>query len=120
MWTAKNEAPDQAPEAVSAVRRLPVMALADLAENSNQAVMVEGTSILLCRSDKGLFAVHNLCSHQQAPLEGGRVRGVYLFCPKHSVRFDLRTGEPGSLAKTPIRTYGVSVVDGVIEIELPA
>lgn len=104
---------------MTVTRRIAVMALADLPENANKAVAVEGTSVLLCRSDKGLFAVENLCSHQQAPLEGGRVRGVYLFCPKHSVRFDLRTGEPAALAKTPIRTFPVAVVDGWIEIDWP-
>jgi 3-phenylpropionate/trans-cinnamate dioxygenase ferredoxin component len=101
-------------------RRIPVMALVDLPENGNKAVAIEGASILFCRTEKGLFAVDNICSHMLAPLEGGRVKGVHLFCPKHGVRFDLRTGMPAALTKIPIKTYPVGVVDGMIEIEVSA
>lgn len=105
---------------MTAPRRIPVMQLSELPENSNKAVAIEGSSILVCRTKKGVFGVDNMCSHMMATLEGGRVRGVHLFCPKHGARFDLRTGVPAALAKTPIRTYPVSVTDGVIEIEMPA
>jgi 3-phenylpropionate/trans-cinnamate dioxygenase ferredoxin component len=107
-------------QVVSGMRRIPVMQLSDLPENSNKAVAIEGTTVLFCRTEKGLFAVDNICSHMLAPLEGGRVRGVHLFCPKHGVRFDLRTGMPSALTKTPIKTYPVSVADGMIEVEMPA
>ncbi len=106
---------------MTGVRRIPVMQLSELPENSNKAVAVEGSSILVCRTEKGVFAVENMCSHMMATLEGGRVRGVNLFCPKHGARFDLRTGIPAALAKTPIRTYPVTLSDeGMIEVEVSA
>ena len=59
---------------MTGVRRIPVMQLSELSENSNKAVAVEGSSILVCRTEKGVFAVENMCSHMMATLEGGRVR----------------------------------------------
>lgn len=85
---------------------------------SNKAFMVEGCSVLICRTSAGLFAVENRCTHLLSPLEGGKMRGVHLFCPKHGARFDLRTGVPNALAKTPIQIYPVEVVEGEVQIEL--
>lgn len=95
-----------------------VCKLSDLAEESNKAFTVEGRSVLLCRTSAGVFAVENKCTHQLASLEGGKLRGAYLFCPKHGARFDLRTGVPNGMTKIPVPTYPVSLHDDVIEIEL--
>lgn len=95
-----------------------VCKLSDLVEDSNKAFAVHGLSVLVCRTSAGVFAVENQCTHQLASLEGGKMRGPHLFCPKHGARFDLRTGVPNALAKTPIRTYPVEIVDGEVQIEL--
>lgn len=92
--------------------------LSELAEESNKAFTVEGRSVLLCRTSAGVFAVENRCTHQLSPLEGGKMRGVHLFCPKHGARFDLRTGVPNAMTKIPIRTFPVSLIDGGVEIEI--
>ena len=95
-----------------------VCKLSDLAEDSNKAYSIDGVSVLVCRSSAGVFAVENRCTHQLAPLEGGRVRGTHLFCPKHGARFDLRTGVPNQLAKLPLKCYEVEVVDNEIRLGL--
>ena len=95
-----------------------VCKLSELAQESNKAFTLEGRSVLLCRTSAGVFAVENKCSHQLAPLEGGKMRGVHLFCPKHGARFDLRTGVPNGMTKIPIATYPVNLADDVIEVEL--
>jgi 3-phenylpropionate/trans-cinnamate dioxygenase ferredoxin subunit len=102
------------------VPQVKVAPLSDLPEHGSRAFPVEGHDILLCRTSAGLFAVANQCSHAQSPLAGGKVKGPYVFCPLHGIRFDLRTGEPnGQLTKSPIAVFPVSVVDGIVEIELP-
>jgi 3-phenylpropionate/trans-cinnamate dioxygenase ferredoxin component len=113
---------DAPPSTPAAVRHIAVVKLADLPLESNKAFKIEGRSVLLCRTAAGLFAVENRCTHQLAALEGGRMRGAHLFCPKHGARFDLRTGATaGTLAKTPIQTFGVSVdAEDNIQIEWPA
>jgi len=103
---------------------MPLVAVAPLAvvpENGNRAFAVRDRSILLCRTALGIFAVENMCSHAQAELEGGKVRGAHIFCPLHGVRFDLRNGAPtGKLTKKPICAFETSVIDGVVHVDLPA
>lgn len=103
---------------MTAKSKVAVCKLSDVAEESNKAFTVEGRSVLVCRTSAGMFAIENKCSHQLATLEGGKMRGVHLFCPKHGARFDLRTGVPNGMTKIPIQTYPVSLRDDVIEIEL--
>jgi ketosteroid isomerase-like protein/nitrite reductase/ring-hydroxylating ferredoxin subunit len=102
-------------------RRIAVAKLADLPPESNRAIKIDGRSVLLCRTSAGVFAVENRCTHQLAALEGGRMRGVHLFCPKHGARFDMRTGATvGTLAKAPIQTFAAEVdADDNILIEWP-
>ncbi len=95
--------------------------LTDLPMDSNKAWQVGARSVLLCRTAAGVFAVDNRCTHQLAPLEGARMRGPHLFCPKHGQRFDLRSGATaGQLTRTPLPVYEVCVdADGNIEVTLP-
>lgn len=96
-----------------------VAPLDDIPETGNHAFDVEGRSILLCRSKAGLFAVENMCSHAMSPLEGGKVRGVHIFCPLHGVRFDMRDGCPsGTLTDKPVKTFPTAVEDGMVLVTL--
>lgn len=94
--------------------------LSDIPRNTNKAFNIEGMSILICHTERGLFAVKNQCTHQKYKLEGGRMKSCYLFCPKHSVRFDLRTGKPaGTLVQEPVKTFELSIIDNEIFINIP-
>ena len=97
----------------------PALAEAELANNDSRAVTLNGSKVLICRSGGELYAVENRCTHQEAELEGGRIRGCFISCPLHGVRFDLRDGTPmGQLTREALPTYEVRVVDGVIEVAL--
>ncbi len=66
-----------------------------------------------------MFAVCNRCSHAESELEGGIVKGPYLFCPAHGARFDLRDGSTTSkLTNESIPTYDIRVVDGRVEVKI--
>lgn len=97
-----------------------VASLSELPESGSKAFDVAGHSVLLCRSAAGLFATENMCSHAYALLEGGKVKGHYVFCPLHGVRFDLRDGSPsGNLTKKPIPIYPVHLTDDQVFVDLP-
>lgn len=97
-----------------------IAALDELPETGSKAFDVDGKSVLVCRSSAGVFAVENRCSHQLAELAGGKVKGAYVFCPLHGIRFDLRDGTPnGTLTKKPITVYETSVMDGAVYAALP-
>ncbi|MEL7028308.1 MAG: Rieske 2Fe-2S domain-containing protein [Pseudomonadota bacterium] len=96
---------------------LPAIAAADVPENGNVAVTLNGEAILICNAAGDFYAVANLCSHQASPLEGGRIRSCFIFCPLHGARFDLRDGSTkGQLTQTAIKTYPVRLADGTVEV----
>lgn len=91
----------------------------DVPEGSNRAFDVNGTQVLVARAAMGLFAVGAICSHQYTPLEGGKMKACFLFCPLHGVRFDLRDGKPaGTLTDQPIPTYEVKIEEGDIWVDV--
>lgn len=93
----------------------------EVAENTSRCVEIGGINVLVCRSGGEYFAVRNQCTHQDAPLLGGRVRNKMVSCPLHGMRYDLATGKPfGQLTHMPLPTYPVRVADGCIEIAVPA
>jgi 3-phenylpropionate/trans-cinnamate dioxygenase ferredoxin subunit len=101
----------------SFIKALPI---ADIPENGNKAVEISGKSVLICNSQGSFYAIANECTHQRSPLEGGKVRGTFLFCPLHGVRFDLRNGMPaGNLTKVCVKTYETRVVDDWVEVTDP-
>jgi 3-phenylpropionate/trans-cinnamate dioxygenase ferredoxin subunit len=87
-----------------------------------EAVRVEGeVPIAVFNVDGELFAIDDTCTHQDASLADGWVEGCAVECPLHAACFDLRTGMPsGPPAKTPVRTYEVAVVDGMVHVRVPA
>jgi 3-phenylpropionate/trans-cinnamate dioxygenase ferredoxin subunit len=91
--------------------------LSEIPQGGKKALKLNDTWVLVCNTNKGLFAVSGICSHQEKPLFNGRVRHCKLTCPVHGARFDLETGEPLDLPATkPIPTYEVRVVDEWIEV----
>ena len=68
-----------------------------------------------------ILAIEDRCSHDNGELvEGEFDQGTCTVeCPRHGSKFDLHTGKPVNLpAYVPVDTFPVSVIDGVIKIEV--
>jgi 3-phenylpropionate/trans-cinnamate dioxygenase ferredoxin component len=77
------------------------------------------TPIALFNVDGEIYAIDDTCSHQEASLSAGWLEGHTVECPVHASRFDLRTGRPdGPPAKQSVRTYPVTVCEGVVHVHL--
>jgi 3-phenylpropionate/trans-cinnamate dioxygenase ferredoxin subunit len=67
-----------------------------------------------------LFAIADICSHDDGPLGEGEVDGYQVKCPRHGADFDIRTGKALTLpAVVDIPAYPVRVIDGEIQVGLP-
>ena len=90
----------------------------DIAENSSMALQVDGVDLLVCNSGGEFTVVENRCSHQDQPLDGGRIRNGYIFCPVHGMRYKLTDGEAiGQLTRVPIKTFESRVdEDGYVQV----
>jgi 3-phenylpropionate/trans-cinnamate dioxygenase ferredoxin component len=74
--------------------------------------------VVVCRIAGELHCVEDNCSHRDAKLSEGRLRGTLLTCPLHGAQFDVRTGShQGPPASVPILCYAVSESDGVTWID---
>jgi 3-phenylpropionate/trans-cinnamate dioxygenase ferredoxin subunit len=71
---------------------------------------VSGKSIAICHTDKGFYAILDVCTHDGAPLDQGELVGCQIECPRHGARFDVTTGKVLCLpAVMPLPTFPVEV-----------
>lgn len=90
----------------------------DLQPGAAQRVLVDGVELLLCNAQGTLYAIEDVCTHDGAPLDQGRLEGCTIVCPRHGATFDVRSGEALTLpAIMPLCTYPVVVQGDDIFIE---
>lgn len=103
---------------------LEFVAIADEDEIGNGErlnVEIDEFSIVIFNVAGKLFAIEDICSHDNGSLEDGELEGEYeIACPRHGARFDIRNGKVLSPpAAVDIPAYPVRVVDGQVEVGLP-
>lgn len=73
-------------------------------------VDVDGKPVCVVRFDEDVYAVSDVCTHEEAYLSEGFVEGCTIECPRHGAVFDLKTGEVLALPATEdLPTYPVRV-----------
>ena len=91
----------------------------DLAPGTAKCVVLDGKRIALYNVDGTVYATDDTCTHAEASLSEGCLRGEEIECPMHGARFNVRTGEALSLpAWAPVATYEVRVEAGEIKVRL--
>lgn len=65
-----------------------------------------------------LYAIEDLCTHDDGPLAEGDLRGLDLECPRHGAIFDLQTGKPTFPAVKAVPRYPVQESDGAIWVDV--
>ncbi len=82
---------------------------------STMSISVDGEPVALFRTEEGIFALDDVCSHEYSRLSEGDVWAGEVYCQKHGSRFNLRTGAVTGLPATkPVGTWDVKVEDGEI------
>jgi len=83
-------------------------------------VQIDELSIVVFNIGGELYAIADLCSHDDGPLGDGELDGYEVTCPRHGAMFDVRSGKVLALpAVEDIPAYPVRVVNGQIEVGLP-
>jgi len=86
--------------------------LSDVPADVPLHVDVGGVALAICRADGDLYAIYDVCSHENIALSEGEIEGTTIECWLHGSRFDLRSGQPTGLPATqPVPVYPV-MVDG--------
>jgi nitrite reductase/ring-hydroxylating ferredoxin subunit len=96
---------------------VPVLAVAELAENQLRRVHANGMPILLLRQSERIYALGETCAHLGGPLAEGRLDGTSVVCPWHGSRYALENGRvlygPSAHAQP---SFEVRVRNGQIEV----
>jgi len=94
--------------------------LDELKSGERLFVEIDDLAIVLFNIAGKLYAIGDVCSHDDGPLGDGDLEGMEIICPRHGARFDVRDGMATSLpAVVDIPAYPVRVVEGQIEIGVP-
>ena len=85
------------------------------------AVDVDGRALVVCHASEGWFAVDDVCTHAEARLHEGWLRGCKLVCPLHGAAFDVRDGRVlGPPAFHWLVTHALRVSDGRVFVRVSA
>jgi 3-phenylpropionate/trans-cinnamate dioxygenase ferredoxin component len=87
-----------------------VCTLSELPDEGAIGVEVSGVPVAVVRTGNEVFALHDVCSHEEVPLSEGEIYDHTVECWLHGSCFDLRTGKPtGPPAAKPVATYKVKI-----------
>ncbi len=82
--------------------------LSDVPEGTVKVFEVNGEQLAVCNAGGTVYAIADLCSHDNGPLDQGTLENGQIECPRHGARFDIKTGQALCLpAVLPIPTYKV-------------
>jgi nitrite reductase/ring-hydroxylating ferredoxin subunit len=96
-----------------------VIAETEFPAEGKVATKIAGWHVLVARTDEGLFAVNDRCTHQAALISTGRIRRGAVMCPLHGARFEMASGRCIGGAYKDLRTFPVRVEGGQIEVCVP-
>lgn len=92
----------------------------ELRPGAMKRVDINGRRILLANVDGRFYAADDTCTHEEASLSSGFLKGAWVQCPLHGSRFNVCSGEVlDEPAEENLRTYPVRMEGDRILIALP-
>ena len=84
--------------------------LSDIPPGRVKTVEVGDEDVALCNVGGQIYAIADLCTHDDGPLGEGYLLGEEIECPRHGARFNVTSGEVKTLpAVIPIPTFDVRI-----------
>lgn len=104
----------------SRVEYVEIAPQAELPNGERLFVEVAGKPVVIFNVAGQLFAIADLCSHDDGPVGEGDLDGYTITCPRHGAQFDIRTGKVLQMpAVVDIPAYPVQIRDGMIYLGIP-
>lgn len=99
---------------------LEIAPASELPNGERMFVEIGDLPIVIFNTGGQLFAIGDVCSHDDGPLGDGDIEDFNVICPRHGARFDVRTGKVTSMpAVEDIPAYPVQIRDGIIFLGVP-
>lgn len=94
--------------------------LSDLKTRKLICAKSDGYRILIALAEDTVYAVDEMCTHEDASLSKGSLHGDCVKCPLHGSRFRLKSGEAlDEPAEEALTTYPVKINGDDILVQLP-
>ena len=97
-----------------------IAAAEDIPNGERLFVEIDEAYLVVFNIAGDIYAIEDVCSHDDGPLGDGDLEGHEVVCPRHGARFDVRTGKALTFpAVEDIPAYPIQIVDGKIQVGLP-
>src|ERR1700676_3437977 len=98
-----------------------VCSVADLPDEGAIGVEIGDLPVAVVRAGGEIFALRDVCSHEEVPLSEGEIYAHWVVCCSHASCLDFRTGAPrGPPATKPVATYPVKIDGDDVYVAVPA
>ena len=77
-----------------------------------------GKTLLICQGDSEVFAVDEICPHENRSMRYGVVRGDSIICPHHRYVFNLESGRCRRRRCAPVEVYDTEVRDDTVWVRV--
>ena len=95
-----------------------ICSIGELKENVGRKFIVGDIEIALFKISNKVFALSNICPHQQTHLiYDGFIENEFVVCPAHGWKFNLRTGKKDS-GSNGLQIFPVEVIDENIFVKV--
>jgi 3-phenylpropionate/trans-cinnamate dioxygenase ferredoxin subunit len=82
-------------------------------------VEIRDEEIVLCNVEGEIYAIANVCTHDDGPLGEGYLIGEEIECPRHGARFNVKTGQVTVLpAIVPVPTFEVKIEGDTVFVDV--
>jgi len=97
----------------------PAAKVAEVVPGQAKVVTLGDVRVALCNVDGKIYAIEDVCTHDDGPLGEGALAVGRIQCPRHGAQFDVKTGSAVRMpAIVPVRTFPVEVKDGEIFVRV--
>ena len=95
-----------------------VCTLSELKEKTGKQIFVDDIEIALFKVDNKVYALSNICPHQQTHLiHEGFIENGKVTCPVHGWMFELETGNLAQ-NRRGLQTYEVTIIENSVCVKV--
>ena len=102
------------------IKYFSIAKISEIANGERLYVEIGDLELIVFSIANEIFAIGDVCSHDDGPLGEGDLDGKEVVCPRHGARFDVRSGMATALpAVVDIPAYPVQVDGDQIKVGVP-
>lgn len=97
----------------------PLCTVQDVPQGKMKRFTINNSNVLLCHVGDNFYCVDDMCTHEDASLYLGCLKGEEVQCSLHGGRFNVITGKPTvEPAEIPLKTYKTIIENNQLFVEL--